>query len=55
MVKSVIKLLLVQRSTYIVNIENAKQTISIDLRKAVFRDVIAHVTSFILRRVLKQY
>ncbi len=55
MTKGVAKLLSVQRMNYIADIQSAKQAIPIDLRKEVFRDVIAHVTPFALRRVLNQY
>ena len=54
-VKSIEKLLLLQHSTYIADIENAKVAIPIELRKLVFCNVIAHVTPFALYRVLDQY
>ena len=54
-VKGIEKLFLLQRSTYIADIENAKIAILIELCKPIFRNVIAHVTPFALYWVLDQY
>ena len=49
------KLLALQRSTYIADIENAKVAVPMELQKPLFRDIIAHVTPFALHRILDQY
>lgn len=54
-VKDIAKLLSLQRSTYIGDIESAKVNVPMDLRRREFRDIIARVTPFALRRVLDQY
>ena len=55
MIRDIARLLSDQRNKYIVNIESAKQAISIKFRSRVFHDVFAYVTSFALYRVLNQY
>ena len=44
-----------QRHDYVAVIQMAKTRLSFRLRASILRDLVAHVTSFALHKVMKQY